>query len=65
MSIYIYNGRMESYTHTDTFEDNPKELLIKCAESNKEKGSSTFVIASLSTHSNVLNYSYIGDSGDV
>ena len=54
---------MKSYIDADNFQETPKDLLIKCAESNKERGSSTFVIASLSEDSNSLNYSFIGDSG--
>jgi hypothetical protein len=54
---------MKSFIDKESFQDNPKELLIKCAEANKLKGSSTFVIACLSENNNILNYSYIGDSG--
>jgi hypothetical protein len=54
---------MKSYIDSENFQERPKELLIKCAKANKEKGSSTFVIASLSEESDALNYSYIGDSG--
>ena len=53
---------MQSYTETENFKDNPKDLLIKCAEANSQKGSSTFVIASLSENSDNLNYALIGDS---
>ena len=42
--------------------DNPKELLIQSARANKEKGSSTLVIATLSSTA-LLRTSMIGDSG--
>jgi hypothetical protein len=54
--------RMEEYIQQENYQERPKDLLIKCAENNKNMGSSTFVIATLSEHSPVLNGTLIGDS---
>jgi protein phosphatase PTC7 len=40
----------------------PKQLLVDVAKSNKETGSSTFVITTIDPDSNTLRTSYIGDS---
>jgi protein phosphatase PTC7 len=44
------------------YRKNPKSLLIDVAKSNKETGSSTFVIATIDPESNLLKTTYIGDS---
>lgn len=54
---------MQEFVAEEDFRERPKELLVKCAEANTEKGSSTLVIAGLSRVSDCLNYAFIGDSG--
>jgi len=44
------------------YRKNPKQMLVDVANSNKETGSSTMVIATIDPDSNLLRTSYIGDS---
>jgi protein phosphatase PTC7 len=46
----------------EAFIANPKDLLIKAAQNNKEMGTSTLVVAILDPSSGVLRTSYVGDS---
>lgn len=55
--------RMKEKIDIADYRERPKELLVETAKKNKERGSSTFVIASLSKEKGILNISYIGDSG--
>jgi hypothetical protein len=45
------------------FRDDPKKLLIEVVLQNKQKGSSTFIISSISNDSSKLNVAFLGDSG--
>jgi len=46
----------------ETFIANPKDLLVKAAQNNKEMGTSTLAIVILDQKSGILRTSYIGDS---
>jgi hypothetical protein len=55
---------MKELLSTKNYQDIPKQLLIDCVEKNKETGSSTFIIASISEKAPKLNVAFLGDSGN-
>ena len=56
-------ARMKECIGQQDYTDDPKRLLIECVHQNKQTGSSTFIIGSISENSRKLNLAFLGDSG--
>ena len=54
---------MQNILKTGDFSEFPKKLLSEVVRTNKQTGSSTFIISSIGKESQKLKTAFLGDSG--